>query len=91
VTGLRIADRVAFVVDDGSVFVAQLPDGPILALHQASALIWDEALSGDREHLAQRVATATGAEIVDVAEYVEGFVADLIDRGLLEPDRHEGY
>jgi len=80
---LRPHRGVATTEDDGVVYVAHLPDGPIAVLEGTAALIWGEACSGERESIADRVAEATGAAVAEIRGDVESFVADLVERGLL--------
>ena len=49
-----------------------------------AALIWDEACTGDRETIIERVAAATDVAPDAIRADVEAFVADLVARGLLE-------
>ena len=61
----------------------RLPDGPIVVLDGIAALIWDEACTGDRETITERVAEATDAAPDAIRADVDAFVADLVARGLL--------
>lgn len=83
-TRLRPAHGVGTVESDGTVYAATLPDGPIVVLDGVAALIWVEALSGERATLADRVAAATDVAADAIRADVEAFVADLVARGLLE-------
>jgi len=84
VTGrLQPAVGVAVVEAEGVVYAASLPDGPIVVLEGGAAAIWIEACRGDRASVAQRVAKTTGTSIETVAEHVESFVDQLLQRGLL--------
>ncbi len=53
-------ENVGVDVVDDVVYVAPLPDGPIAVLDGIAAFIWDETLGTEREHVASRVAAATG-------------------------------
>lgn len=81
--GYRPADAVGVIEDDGVVYAATLPGGPIVVLDGVAALIWSEACAGDRESIAERVAAATDASADDIRGHVDSFVADLVARGLL--------
>lgn len=72
--------------DDGAgpVYLAKLPDGPIVVLEGAGALIFRELTSASDERWLGRVAAAVGQHEADVAPAVEEFVADLRARGLVE-------
>jgi len=82
-SGYRPGDAVGVVEDDGAIYVAKLPTGPIVVLDGIAALIWIEACEGDRETIADRVARATDAAPDAIRADVEAFVADLVARGLL--------
>jgi hypothetical protein len=81
--GLRPGDAVGVIEAGDSIYVATLPTGPIVVLEGVAALIWIEACEGDRETIADRVASATDAPAEVIREHVESFVADLVARGLL--------
>ena len=83
-TGYRPSDAVGIVEHEDVLYVATLPDGPIIVLDGISALIWDEACAGDRETIVDRVAAATDATTEAIRADVEAFVAELVARGLLE-------
>jgi hypothetical protein len=84
-----IPARLAHVVvddtqsDPATVFLMQLPDGPPLVLHDSAALIWLVAAEGS-PNVSTRVAQAVGRPVEQVAAEVDGYVRDLVDRGLLE-------
>ncbi len=84
-----IPARLAHVVvddtqsDPATVFLMQLPDGPPLVLHDSAALIWLVAAEGS-PNISTRVAQAVGRPVEQVAAEVDGYVRDLVDRGLLE-------
>lgn len=71
--------------DDGVVYVARVPSGPILILEGAAAIVWDAACGHDETSVAERVAHAVGVETADVADDVRAFLADLLGEGLLVP------
>ncbi len=86
---LRAAGRVGVVVDDEPdgpprVYLAQLPDGPLVVLEGSSAVIWQVATACARADLVRRVAEATGASADEIGAEVERFVGELLDRGFLE-------
>ena len=82
-TGFRQPDGVAAHLEEEFVFVARVPEGPIQVLDTVAAIIWEEALAGDRAGLAVRVAERTGAEASEIHADVEAFVDELVSRGLL--------
>lgn len=84
-TRLRVADRVGVVVEGDAVYVARLPDGPILALDGTAEIIWRAALKHPRTSIARFVARRVGVETDDIAAEVDRFVDDLMARGLVTP------
>lgn len=82
-TRLGRAAGVGILEDDGIVYAARLPDGPIVVLDGIAGLIWNEACGGERESIADRVAEATDAAPDAIRADVEAFVAGLVARGLL--------
>jgi hypothetical protein len=74
---------VAFEIRDGTVYVAQLPDGPIVVLRDTAALIWEEAQRDDLNDLAFRVASRVAGPVDDLDEQVSAFVSRLVEGGLL--------
>ena len=71
--------------DNGTIYVAQLPAGPLLVLEGAAAVIWAEATAAPADGWLSRVAAAVGHAEDVIAADVEGFVADLRARRLLVP------
>jgi hypothetical protein len=83
----RTAKGVGVVVpaDGEHVFLAHLPDGPLLVLEGVAATIWTEATTGPERGWVGRVATVFDETEEDVEADVREFVADLEARGILEP------
>lgn len=81
---LRRPADVGVVEAPGVVIVARLPQGPMQALTGASGIIWQEAVLGDREGVAARVAQRTDTSAAEIRPHVDAFVEDLIRRGVLE-------
>lgn len=72
------------VFDDGTeLYAARLPDGPILAFDELSALIWRSAADGSRADVVARVVEATGETPEAVRPHIDAFLDDLVSRGLL--------
>ena len=90
-TGFRVADRVGVVADDKQIYVAHLPDGPILGLDGTAALIWEAALSGPNPRIVDRVAAAVGVPADDIADDVSAFVTALVEQGLIVRRIGAGY
>lgn len=82
-TRLAPESRVGVIVDGATVYVAQLPDGPIAVLDAVAAVIWTEACAGDRETVATRVMAVLESATEDTAREIDVFVDTLIERGLL--------
>ena len=82
-TALEAADRVAAVVTPEAVYVARLPDGPILVLNGTAALVWQSAVASKRETIAERIAAATSMPVDGIRTDVEAFLESLIAQGLL--------
>jgi hypothetical protein len=82
-TGYRRAAGVAVVEEDDVVYVALLPDGPIVLLDGVAGVIWSEAREGPRSTIADRVAAVTDAPVADIRAEVESFVEELVRRRLL--------
>ena len=68
------------------VYLAHLPSGPIVILRGTASLVWQEALDGPEDTLAQRVAHRLGlaGEESGVEKDVVGFIESLLAQGLLE-------
>lgn len=79
------APDVAWVEVDGTVYVAVLPDPPILVLAGAAALIWVTALHVEQENLSEAVAERAGIPVEEAREPVAAFVAEVLARGLIAP------
>lgn len=86
--GYAVAADVAWLeVPDSqqpTAVAARVPDGPPLAFHGASALIWLSAVEGgDADTIADRVADATGEHPDTVSPAVRTFLTELVAHGLL--------
>jgi hypothetical protein len=79
----RAPATALYTVNDGPLYVAPLPDGPILVLDGVAALIYEEATSGPADGWISRVADATGKSESVITEDVRRFVDDLVQRGVL--------
>lgn len=69
--------------DGGTVYIAQLPGGPLLVLAGSAAAIWVGATSGPATGWVARVAADAGRPEESIAADVAAFVADLCARRLL--------
>ena len=83
-SGLLRPRDVGVLEEEGIVYAALLPAGPIVVLDAIAALIWNEACSGERATITERVAEATDVAPDTIRADVDAFVADLVARGLLE-------
>ncbi|GAA3635443.1 hypothetical protein GCM10022200_18450 [Microbacterium awajiense] len=80
---IRIADLIGQERAGDAVYVAPLPDGPILVLQDSAIAIW-EAVDGDGiDAIARRVGEMTGVDAPAVRDDVAHFVRTLVGRGLL--------
>lgn len=82
-TRLSAAPGVAVVEESDAVYIAHLPDGPIAVLDGVAAVIWVEAVAGERETLAARVGAALEPPVHDIDRAVHDFVEGLMGHGLL--------
>jgi hypothetical protein len=97
VSGYRLAPGVAWVLVEPAshalaqaeprAVVARVPDGPPVALHGSSAVIWTYAVDGGAtEDVISRVVEVTGEDRDRVAAQVAAFLDDLVHRELLSRD-----
>lgn len=90
-TAYVVANRVGVVVDADEIYVAHLPDGPILSLTGTAALVWRAAVNGPAQQIADRVAAEAGLLAEDIADDVTTFVETLLAEGLLAEAEGERY
>jgi hypothetical protein len=74
---------VAVETSEGVVYVARVPDGPIVVLRDVAALIWEEAQIPDSRSIADRIAERTERAVDEVKDDVAAFLSALVDGGLL--------
>jgi hypothetical protein len=82
----RVARGVAVECGEGAdtrVFVAQLPDGPLVCLDGTAAIIWTQALTNGETSVTDRVAKAVGLAVREVEQDVQKFIDELIRQGLI--------
>jgi hypothetical protein len=91
VIGYRVPDRVGVVRAGDDIYVARLPDGPIVRLSGTAALIWTASVDEAEGPPLDRVAAAVGVPTAQIAEDVDRFLASLIDQGLLTSQAQERY
>jgi len=72
------APNVGAVAEDGVVYAAVLPDGPIFVLTGDAAVAWHAATG---RHAATAWRAATGTDATD--DVADGYIAALVDAGLL--------
>lgn len=85
-TRVHRVESCGVVDEDGVVYAAPLPAGPITVLADASALIWRTI--PDRgaivvADVVRQIASVTGEESTDIAGHVQAFLDDLVRLGLL--------
>lgn len=90
-TGYVVADRVGVVELGDDVYVAHLPDGPIVSLTGTAGIVWRAAVNGPAHDVADRVAVASGLPSADIAADVTAFVQTLVEWGLLLQTEPGGY
>lgn len=83
VTAYFLPDRVGVVRSGDDVYVARLPDGPIVQLSGTAAIIWSATVDEDGGRPVDRVAARAGVPSAQIADDVERFLASLVERGLL--------
>lgn len=71
------ADHVA------RIYVAPLPDGPLLCLEGTGAIIWEEAVRAGESSVVARVAARVGLPVDEIEQDVAQFLDELVQRGLL--------
>ena len=84
----RVPPRLAYVVDDQVaespvVYLMQLPDGAPLVLQGSGGAIWALAADGV-DDVPATLAAAVDSPIEQIQDDVDGFLAELVARGLLE-------
>lgn len=82
----RPGDGLGVIEGDTAVYLAPLPDGPIMVLDGLSGAIWLAACSGPGETIAERAAVDSGLPVEEIRDTVEAFVMELVGRGLLVAD-----
>ena len=81
----RAPVRLGFVIEESVVYLAHLPSGPIHVLGDGSAAIWIAATDRARAtSVAERVAELTARPLDEVEPFVDPFIEDLLEGGLLE-------
>jgi hypothetical protein len=84
---VRLSPRTGWVEEDGTVYVAALPDGPPLVLEGPGALVWWAVLDGGGlDDVVARVADGAGASVELVAPDVAAFLDQLVGAGVLDVD-----
>jgi hypothetical protein len=69
--------------DGEAVYLARLPEGPIVVVDGVGELIWDEMPGRTRLSAVERVAEALGVAPGQIAPDVEAFLDALIDLGFI--------
>lgn len=82
-TRYRRAPGIGVIEDESVVYVAHLPDGPIMVLEAGSAAVWLAAGAGTIESITERVVALTGVDGDEIQPLVESFLNELQRRGLL--------
>lgn len=81
------APDVRVVIPDeessSTLYVATMPDGPILVLANEAGAIWLEATTGPAGDWLSRVASRAGLSADEIEPSARTFLADLVERGVL--------
>jgi hypothetical protein len=83
--------RVGVVEREADIYVARLPDGPIVRLTGTAMVIWRAALMDGEESVTDRVAAALALPADRIAEDVEDFISTLLEQSLLHAQDRERY
>lgn len=81
-----VPEGVAVVTREGSVFVAKVPDGPVMVLQGSAADLWHLVPGTTRQSLPAVVSMHFGVAESALVEEVGDFVASLLAHGLLLGD-----
>jgi|GEM_PF-2122133 len=84
-TRYRPAPEVGVIDQDDAVYVARLPEGPVVVLAGTAAVVWRAACDPGEGTVADRAARSVDQDSTTIAPAVDGFLADLVERGLLAP------
>ncbi|REF30362.1 PqqD family protein [Calidifontibacter indicus] len=81
---LVIGERVGWVCTDDTLYVAKLPDGPLMAMNETAAAIWGACQAGtSREGLIRDLAAHYDMPPSELAPEVDRFVVELLAVGIL--------
>lgn len=86
-----LSEHVAVIEQEDGVYVARLPDGPIIRLFGTAAIVWRAVLGDGDASAADRVAATVGLAADEVADDVDGFISVLVEMGLLRIQDGERY
>lgn len=81
------APNVGAVIEDGVVYAAVLPDGPIFVLTDGAADAWHAAVGTDPAHAADRAHATVRAHAAGPG--LDGYTTALVDAGLLVIEKEE--
>lgn len=79
----ELADGVAAVDAETTVYAARVPEGPVLVFDGVAAVIWREALANEPTGIAERTADLFGVPVSEVRDAVDDVLAEACDRGVL--------
>lgn len=82
-TGYVVPADVAVVARDGSIFVARVPQGPIMVFEDTAAELWLLAPGATRENLPAIAAERFAVTESMIVDEVHTFVDSLLAHGLI--------
>ena len=74
---------LAALDDEGIVYLASLPRGPIAVLDGTAAVIWRHAIGHSRAEVVERLADKWGCDRAAIQRDIDEFIDDLLERDLL--------
>ncbi len=82
-SSFRIAAHIGVEDIETEVYAAPLPDGPIVILRDAAALIWREIAGDGLDAIVERVADVDGRAPDEIRDDVRAFLTGLAAQGLV--------
>lgn len=80
---LFAAPGLAALDDEGIVYLAPLPQGPIAVLDGTAAVIWRHAIGHSRTEVVERLAEVWGFDRAAIQRDIDEFIDALVERDLL--------
>lgn len=83
--GYVIDAATAVVEADEVLYVAKVPEGPILVLEDVSRVVWREALTESDEPIETRIAAMFEGDPSNIAASIRAFLDEMVAAGILHP------